>query len=164
MRLVPAVPQSMSRDDMEVLDLADQFGCERVLDAGADRPATLVFVDGRETWQARLDVADRGAAGHVGIQRVEGVADAGRESSTGESFFVSQLTPPHAVLPLMWPRRRRLQDQIPRCRTAIVADRAADQSAGYVEVGREAAPVRIAPGAAAVDADIETRPVVDRAT
>ena len=123
----------------------------------------------RKSRRRRLDVADRGATRDVGHPAIEGVAEAATNGREEARSSVSQVRPaphkPPVVLPLMFDQSispSRPND--PGAELPIVADRAADQTRRRRSKSTCASsvPCGTAPGAAAVYADIETRPIVDR--
>src|SRR5712691_5669841 len=132
------------------------------LEAGADRPARRGDAAGREARQGGIDVADREAAGEIRQEPVQGIAEA---AAHGRQPVVARRAAGRAQ------SRRRSPDVGPvdvaldaergLAELPIVADGAADQPARHVEPV-DAVPLRAAPAAAAVDAEIEAGPAVAR--
>src|SRR6266851_4546325 len=141
--------------DVEVLGLHADIADDAELEAGADRPARRGDAAGREARQGGIDVADREAAGEIRQEPVQGIAEA---AAHGRQPVVARRAAGRAQ------SRRRSPDVGPvdvafdaergLAELPIVADGAADQPARHVEP-IDAVPLRAAPAAAAVDAEIE---------
>src|SRR5262245_32894776 len=148
--------------DIEVLGLHADVADHADLESDAEGPAGTAVAAAGQARPGRIDVASGEAAGDVGHEAVEGVAEA---AARGDEPLVARLAAGGAQ------HVRRALDPRPvdvafgaehdLVDLPVVADGAADEAAGDVELV-DAVPLRRAPTAAAVDAEIEAGPVVDR--
>src|SRR5262245_13268834 len=66
----------VAKIDIEILGLCGPGSEQPDFETGADSPAGIGVILADVAWQVRMDVADCQAAGHIGQEAVEGVADA----------------------------------------------------------------------------------------
>src|SRR5262249_13954516 len=144
--------------DVEILSLEAHVADDADFEAGAHGPAGVADAAARQQRQRGVDVAEREPAGEVGQETVEGEAHA---PARGAEPLVARLAAPRTQ------HRGRSFDARPvdvalganhaLAELPVVADGAADEPAGHVEAVH-GVPLRTAPAAAAVDADVEAGP------
>src|SRR5579864_6885810 len=169
-RYVVGYEQSAGQAAVELAEVDKQiFGLgapvlgERELDAAAGRPAGIGGVGADEARGRGADIAERGAGGDEGHDAVRGIAEPAAHG--GE--------PVVAGLAAEWTGHRiggavdvgpvdvALDADDALAELIVVAHGAADQAAGGVEAAGRV-PLRAAEAAAAVDADVEAGPVINR--
>src|SRR5262245_1511646 len=148
--------------DIKVLGLHAHIADHADLEPDAEGPAGVAVAAAGQSRPRRADIPGRETAGDVGHEAVEGVAEA---AAGGDEPLVARLAAGGTQ------HVRRALDSRPvdvafgaqhdLVDLPVVADGAADEAAGDVEVV-DAVPLRRAPAAATVDAEIEAGPVVDR--
>src|SRR5215831_581490 len=150
--------------DVEILGLQAHIADDADFEAGAHGPAGVSDAAARQDrqGQAGVDVAHREPAGKVGQEAVEGVA---YPPAHGGEPLVAGLAAPraqHGGRPFdARPVDVALGADHRLAELPVVAHGAADEAAGHVE-RVHAVPLGATPTAAAVDADVEAGPGVDR--
>src|ERR1035437_8683373 len=158
---------SLAEIDIEIFDLGGPRSGDGRLKTAAAGPAGPGGGLAAERVRRRLDVAEGRAAGDVGHEAAEGIAEPatrGRQpriagfarcTETGAAAGAAADIAPGAVT---------LQAEHGLAHLVIITDGSADHGAGEIEAVRSVrvAPIRTAEAAAAVDADIEAGPIVRR--
>src|SRR6185312_2956903 len=157
---------------VEVFELRRPVRHERPFDAGAGDPAELGLVDAAAILRRRLDVADRRAARDVGQEAIPGVADAaaagGQPGVLGLAAIAGAgrtraAARARAVGPACVDIALETEHEVAGLH--VVTERAADLVFLHVVAdvaANRVIPVAMAPGVAAVDTDVETRPAESR--
>ena len=163
--LPQASPQVVVAEvDVEIFGLRRPVAGDGELETAADGPADVGFLIAAEAGLAGADVAEGGTTCDVGHEPVEGVADATADGAEPGVLGLAQCRQAACEVGRavdIGPVEVAFEAEHPVGDLPIVADGAADHPTVDVErAGR--VPARLAPGAAAVDADVEAGPVVDR--
>src|SRR5450759_2205243 len=163
-RVGPGDRAAVAEIDIDVFGLGGPRSSNRRFEAAADGPAHFGVARVADAGDRRLDVAEGCAAGHVGHEAIEGIAET---AAHGAEIIVARLaagSQAGRAAAEIGPIEITLDAEHRLAHLPVVTERAADQAAGGIErAGRErCGEIRFAPAAAAVDTDVEAGPVVGR--
>jgi hypothetical protein len=149
--------------DVEIFGLSAPVAGQRNFNPAADGPAGIGGAVAGKARSRRLDVTDGETAGQIGHDAAEGVA--GAAAHGGEPAIAGAATRAAARIAAAFevrPVEIAFEAEHSIAVLPVVTGGAADLAAGRADAGGLTRPPGMTPAAAAVGADIETGPVIDR--
>ena len=147
--------------DIEIFELGGPVAGDGEFHAAAERPAGAGAARFRQRIEVRADLAEGKTAGEIRHEAVAGEAEAparGAEPRIFRDAAGARAGRGRAAV-VVRPAEIGFQAPDPDAVLHVEADGAADQPAGGVEIGGAGRPLRVAPDAAAIDAEIDAAPV-----